>query len=159
MVLICEVFLGHCYSSDIDYVLDAKQLKKLKYDSVFVEPKSGDNGDGFSVLYNEHLVFPRYLVSFEKVELTTLSDKLSSSLSLKIFTEDFKASRKIIKPSRQIDADPLEHHFSYVEARFLRMLNKSDRATKKHRITHIEFYMNPKLEKRFSAKEKEFKLR
>ena len=161
-LLICEVFLGKCDSSTIEHVQNAKQLKNLKYDSALVTPVSGNIGDGFNVIYNVHRVFPRYLVSFERIELTTLSAKLSSadadSKSLQ-FTDDFKTSRKIIKPSRQVNADPFENHFSYVEARFLRMLNKSVRATGSHRITHIEFYINPKLEERFASKEKDFQRR
>ena len=72
------------------------------------------------------------------------------------FNQDFTTGKRTLVPSRQVNiADPMEAHYSFVESRFLRMLNKTGNQNK-HNITSIEFYVNPNLEARFKQKQSEF---
>ena len=152
-LLMCDVYLGKVYTTEkATPKMNAEQLRELGCDSLFAPRDSKQQGgvlyDEFAI-FNPDQVYPRYIVSYEKTNFDPKEQEMT-------FHSDYQLGKKTIKPSRQVDvSDPLEKHFSFVEARFLRMM-KNNSSSQEYQIQHIEFYINPTLHAKFKKKEMEF---
>ena len=103
------------------------------------------------------LPWERYIVPFLSTKDNLVNQFQPAHIPMAVpFKHDFATGKKKLLPTRQVNiADPMEAHYSFVESRFLRMLNKMGNQNK-HTITSIDFYVNPNLEARFKQKEREF---
>ena len=138
-IILSEVFLGKSKN-----VKDLTQENMTHCDSIFI-PRNDEkpNSSDKFVLFKTDQLFPKYIVSYKLMTFKPL------------FEGDFNSSKKVILPQREINSeDPLQTHFSFVESRFLRMINRKNL---NHEITQIEFYTNPKLERNFQKQCDEFK--
>ena len=150
-MLYCEVYLGKPWTAKEESPdFNAESLRKLKKDSVFVQ--SGEALSDQYIVFDGNQVFPSYVISYD---LTTFTEV--------VFGDDFATSKKTILPKREVDTDDvLQKHFSSVEARFLKMLNKARKqsmSATNYEITKIEFYENPTLRDRFLKKQREFEVK
>jgi len=155
-LILCDVLLGNSLVVDkATPRMDAKELKKMGYDSLYApRDTKGTGGVLFDeyVVFNPDQVFPHYIISF-----TVNKFKPAVIPNAVPFGQTYATGKKTIQSKRGTDInDPLESHFAFVESRFLRMLNRSGHAGK-HEITHIEFYMNPRLEANFKARKLQLK--
>ena len=143
-LILCEVFLGK-----VKNVKDLTEANMTKCDSIVV-PRKDDNGHDEGKKYHKFILFkadqlfPRYVVSYRLKPLPEVR-----------FKGPFNSCKKVILPQRHINSnDLLQTHFSFVESRFLRMINRMEVNCE---ITKIEFYTNPKLEGNFQKQCEEFK--
>jgi len=156
MLLLCDSLLGKIYTVDKAMPkMRGKGIKNLGYDSCFAKRGTKATGgvlfDEF-IVYNPDQVYPKYIISYNinkfKIDVITPVS----------FGGTFQVSKKTLKPKRETNpSDPLEEQFLKVEARFLRMQQRNC-SQQKYEISHIDFYMNPILEKRFDEKQKELEL-
>ena len=150
-LLLCEVFLGK--TKDMKVLTENAKNNKdddKKYDSIVV-PRNNEEGKSYDqfVVFKDDQLFPRYVVSYRLEVLEILLDVT--------FEGRFESCKKVIKPQRQVNNnDPLQTHFSFVESRFLRMMNRRKSGVSRE-IAEIEFYINPDLERSFQIKLSEFK--
>ena len=169
-LILCDVLLGNSLVADKAMPrMDAKKLKNMGYDSLFAPRDTKGTG---GVLYDEYVVFnpdqvfPRYIISYtvNKFQPAVVPNAVP-------FGQTYAMGKKTIQSKRGTNIDdPLESHFAFVESRFLRMLNRSNpkpvaqnnplrmmggaggQGAGNYEITHVEFYINPRLEQNFNAK-------
>ena len=146
-LLMCQVYLGK--AMDLQKSSNEKNITE-KYDSLVI-PRDNEYKKSYDefVLFKAKQILAKYVVTY----------KLMESVSKEIVFEGyFNSSKKIILPKRQADNDDvLQTHFSFVESRFLRMMNRRNPSPLSSKeITQIEFYINPQLEAHFKKKCEEF---
>eukprot|EP01043_Picozoa_sp_COSAG02_P027469 COSAG02_NODE_1623_length_11604_cov_27.111951_6_plen_1427_part_00 len=126
--------------------VDLKKMHAAGFDSVYAlrdsESAGGVKFDEF-IVYDERLAVPRYIVYYERgCHLPSRTQKLAAG------------KRHVLKPVRNYDPNSAEQVlYRMAESQFLRMLaNRGATST----ISQIEYHVDPKLERAFEAKKREY---
>ena len=136
--------------------VDAKIMKKKRFDSVYAQRDSREKGGvkyDEMIVYNEAQAIPRYIVHYSSNEDVSAAKKaIQEKQMLKIGEINL---RKIQIPANMALYDPEnvdEYHYRFVESQFHRMFRGGNK-----RIVCVEVVLNQRLLSAFEAKERKYK--
>ncbi len=128
--------------------VNLEKIRRAGFDSVFAVRDSVASGgvkfDEF-IIYDHRLALPRYIVHYDRgCHLPRPPQALAVG------------KRHVLKPVRNYDpSSPEQVLYRLAESQFLRMLANLPQG-RSYSVKQIEYYVNPKLEKRFEKKKKEY---
>jgi len=138
MLLVCEVLLGKTKTvdkrcRDMTYA----KIRAEGYDSLFAKRGTKETGgvlnDEF-VVFNPKQAIPRYIVHYDKMDCTRLSNTALMPTSQTMVTHN------ILPPGRARSFDDLEMHFCLVQSHFSRLMTKRNL---NYEVLSVDYYVNP----------------